>query len=137
MFSNRTEKSGVGKKKKITWHPPLLASWKNNSMWEFAIMCSVSCSALKSITFYLKWKHNRKQEFGWEEKWRFLLFLGIVKRTSVQTVWNAAWVEATAKEGKTLFFMNGNAFFLVSEYTSDLVPTDALSQVVHWELIPR
>lgn len=62
-----------------------------------------------------------------------MLFLGIVKRTSVQPVWNAAWVEATAKEGRTLHEWQ---CFLVSEYTSDLVQTDALSQVVDWEFIP-
>lgn len=64
------------------------------------------------------------------------MFLGTVKRTSVQTVWKAARVEATAKESKALFFMNGNACFLVSVYASDLVQNSALSQVVDWELIP-
>lgn len=115
-------KKDVWKKKIIGTHP----FWhlgKITLCGFFPLCVLVSCSSLKSITFYLKWKHNRKQEFVWEEKLRVLLFLGIIRRTSVQTVWNAAWVKAKVKEGKTLFsWMAALAFLCQSTQLSSSKP---------------
>lgn len=63
-----------------------------------------------------------------------MLLLGIVKRTSVQTVWNAAWVEAIAKEGKGLFSWMAVFCFLCQ--STHLVQTWALRHGHTRRLLP-